>query len=199
MELSENFDYESVEEVLAEAEVESCASELQGMLCGMVTAGLKVEDAGWIDVIQEMIVESADMVSDVISPEIREVINNLANWTYAEINQQDSLAPMLLPDDNYPALDQLEAIILWCQGFLLGFGIQMGDSPIENDDIKEALTDLADISQLALEVEDDEESQNALLTVTEHVKVAVQVIHWEVVVKAQASVVDNTPKNETVH
>ena len=116
------------------------------MLCGMVAAGLKLEELGWADVILEMIVDSPDSDVDEVNPQVLETIRSLANWTFVEINQQDSLAPMLLPDDNYPTLDQLESIVLWCQGFLLGFGIQMGDSPIENEDIKEALSDLADIS-----------------------------------------------------
>lgn len=189
-----DIEYERVEELLAEDEIESSASELQGILAGMVSAGLDLKANGWPDLIAEMITDTGE-----VSAEVNQIVLALAAWTSSEMNESDTLAPMLLPDDNYPAIDQLESIILWCQGFLLGFGLQMGDKPIENEDIKEALTDLADISQLALEADDDEETLSALSTVTEHVRVAVQVIHWEIVVKSQASVAETAPENETLH
>lgn len=194
MELSENFDYESVEEVLAEAEIEASASELQGMLCGMLTGGLKLNQGNWTNELYEMISESGD-----VSAEVSNIIEALSQWTDKEMNDSDTLAPLLLPDDNYPTVDQLEAVIVWCQGFLLGFGLQVGDSPVDNEEVKEALTDLADISQLAVEADDDEETVGALSTVIEHIRVAVQVIYWEIVVKSRASVTESTPSNQTIH
>ena len=194
MELSENFDYESVEEVLAEAEIEACASELQGMLCGMITGGLKLNEVDWTKILYEMISESGQ-----VSSEVSGIVDALSEWTDKEMNDSDSLAPLLLPDDNYPTVDQLEAVIVWCQGFLLGFGLQIGDTSVDNDEVKEALTDLADISQLAVEADDDEETAGALSTVIEHIRVAVQVIFWEIVVKSRASVAESTPSSETIH
>ncbi|WP_196139842.1 UPF0149 family protein [Aliikangiella sp. G2MR2-5] len=194
MEPRKDLNYEKVEEILAEADLELTAAELQATLCGMISAGLKLSDEGWQDSIAVLVREDGQVPEN-----IQRLINDLAHWTEAEMQHHDLLAPTLLPDEDYPAVDQLEAITLWCQGFLLGFGLQTGDNPIENTDVREAIADLADISQLMIEADDDEETQEALFTVAEHIRVAVQVIYWEIVMKSQAGETAETPKNETIH
>ncbi|MCW8879782.1 MAG: UPF0149 family protein [Kangiellaceae bacterium] len=193
MESINDFDYENVEEILAEAEVETTASELQAAICGMIAAGLKPNDRGWRDTIFDLINDGRE-----VPIEVKQVIEELAEWTDKNINEQDSLAPTLLPDDGYPAVDQLEAIAVWCQGFLLGFGLQTSNDSVENPEVREGLNDLAEISQLELEAEDNEETRHAIFSFIEHIRVVVQVIHWELVVKHQASA-NISPGNDTVH
>lgn len=194
MELPENIDYEQVEEVLAEAECETSAAELQAILCGMLAAGISPNDKGWLQTV-------IDMVNDgrVLNEQAEAMIQTLFGWTHKQMNQHDSLAPTLLPDDSYPALDQLESVAEWCQGFLLGFGLQTANGDITNPEVKESLTDLADISQLELEAEENEETQTALFTLIEHIKVAVQLIYWEMVVKKSAGLNPDSSKGKTIH
>jgi yecA family protein len=194
MESAKNIDYEQVEEVLAEAEFEASASELQAILCGMLAAGINLNDKNWLTTI-------VDIANDgrSISEEAETTIQSIFTWTHHQMNQHDSLAPTLLPDDSYPAVDQLESVAVWCQGFLLGFGLQTGNSDVSNPEVKESLTDLADISQLELEAEENEETQTALFTLIEHIKVAVQLIYWEMVLKKTAGAGQASSAGKTIH
>jgi len=194
MDSQENIDYERVEEVLADSECETSAAELQAILCGMLAAGLKPDDKAWLTLLIDIVNDGRELTSAA-----KELIRHLFNWTHRQMNQQDSLAPTLLPDDSYPAIDQLQALAEWCQGFLLGFGLQMGNQTIHTPEIKESLTDLAEISQLQLEAEENEETRMALFTLTEHIKVAVQVIYWEVVVEKTARTTQAKPNKQTFH
>ncbi len=192
MAVIDDFDYEAAEELLADADVEVSASELQGIICGMMSAGQKFANNQWQTSILEVASDSGEMPTAVLDS-----MHQLALWTQQEMRQQDSLAPMLLPDDSYPTVDQLEAIVFWTQGFLLGFGLEIGDQPIESKDVKEAINDIAEISQLAIDADDDEETQIALTTVIEHLRVAVQVIYLDTVVANKKP--EMVPEDETLH
>lgn len=194
MESQDNIDYEQVEEVLAEAECETSAAELQAILCGMLAAGVKPNDKAWLPVVVDIVNDGRELAEEVQS-----MIQSLFIWTNTQMNQHDSLAPTLLPDDSYPAIDQLESLAEWCQGFLLGFGLQTSNEDITNPEVKESLTDLADISQLELEAEENEETQTALFTLIEHIKVAVQLIYWEMVVKKTAGASQPAASGQTIH
>jgi uncharacterized protein len=194
MDLQDNLDYESVEEILAEDECEASAAELQAILCGMLAAGIKLDDKHWLETVNDMINDSRELSDKSVK-----IIKTLFVWSHQQLNQDDALAPTLLPDDSYPAIDQLEAIADWCQGFLLGFGLQTGNQVIDNAEVKESLTDLADISQLELEAEEGEETQMALVTLIEHMKVAVKIIYWEMVLKQRAGQAPTMSNNKTIH
>ena len=194
MESVDNIEYEQVEEVLAEAECETSAAELQAILCGMLAAGISPNDKKWLTTVIDIANDGREL-----NQEAQTTIRSIFAWTHYQMNQHDSLAPTLLPDDNYPALDQLESVAEWCQGFLLGFGIQTANSDISNPEVKESLTDLADISQLELDAEENEETQTALFTLIEHIKVAVQLIYWEMVVKKTAGLGQSSTEGKTIH
>lgn len=194
MELIEDIDYEQVEEALAEDECETCAAELQGVICGLLTAGLSPQKSGWQITLAEMLNQGQDF-----SLQSKSSIDTVFAWTHQQMSQVDSLAPTLLPDDSYPVIDQLEALSKWCQGFLLGFGLQNGEKTIESQDVVESLNDIVEISQLNLETDENEENQTALFTLIEHIKVAVQVIYLEMVVKNSPSAPLNAPLDQPLH
>ncbi len=194
MDSTENIAYDSAEEVLAEADCETRAAELQAIICGMLSAGLKVSTSDWQQVLVDVINEGR-----AFSKELQDLVLNMASWTSHEMTHQEALAPLLLPDDSYPAVDQVEAIAQWCQGFLLGFGLQLGDQPIESEEVKESLTDIADISQLEIAAEENEETRTALFTISEHIKVAVQVVYCEVVLKTSVIKPSALTNSETLH
>jgi uncharacterized protein YgfB (UPF0149 family) len=190
----DDIDYESLEQALVDSEAEITAAELQGAITGLMSAGHK---AGSLKktVLVDLLGEQEQRVMAQLEP----LVKVLFEWTDAQLNQPDSLAPMILPDDSYPAIDQLEETVNWCLGFLFGFGLQSGDRPIESTEVKESLIDIADISQLELEAADDEETQEALFTLIEHIKVAVQIIHLELVVKPSSGLQREASEKPTLH
>ncbi|WP_444996181.1 UPF0149 family protein [Aliikangiella sp. IMCC44359] len=188
---NQEFDYEEVESILADADCDASAAQIQAIMCGMLSAGMSATNQQWFFTIADMVNEGRHF-----SAEVKTMMQSLFEWSALTINQHDILTPMLLPDDSYPAIDQLEALTDWCQGFLLGFGLQVGEQSIDNEEIKESLTDLAEISNIELDADENDETQEALVTLTEHIKVATQLIYWEMVVKKQTQIVD---QNTTLH
>ncbi len=186
--------YQTFDDLLAEADCEINASEFQGILAGMISAGLKSTDKRW----QSVVIEIAND-GHALSKEALEVTQNIFAESQTAFKQQDRLAPILLPDDEYPLIDRSEALSFWCQGFLLGFGLQFGDQSIDNAEISESLQDISEISQLALSTDEGEDSQIALVTVTEHIKVAVKAIYLELVIKKELVDVSSVDGNDTYH
>lgn len=186
--------YETFDNLLAEADCEISASEFQGILAGMISAGLKSTDKHW----QSVIVGVANE-GHALSKEVLEATRNIFAESQSAFMQQDMLAPLLLPDDKYPLIDRLEALSFWCQGFLLGFGLHFGDQSIDSSEISESLQDISEISQLELSTDESEESQIALVTVMEHIKVAVKVIYLELVIKKELNDANSVDGNDTYH
>lgn len=187
-------DYETIDGVMADADCDASAAEIQGFVCGLVAGGYQDESQAWIQSFEDMVYEGHQL-----PPQAQKVLRDLFVWTAHEMSQQDSLAPVLLPDDSYPAIDRLEALIDWSQGFLLGYGLQGGNTPVDNAEVSEALGDLAEICRLELSAEEDEDTQQALMVLIEHVKVAVQVVHWETITQNTAHMTQNSTNKPTLH
>ena len=58
--------YETLDELLAEADCEINASEFQGILAGMISAGLKSTDKGWQSVIIEVVNDGHALSKEVL-------------------------------------------------------------------------------------------------------------------------------------
>jgi len=188
-EFDKNLDelYETFDEVLAEADCEVTASEFQGIFAGMISAGLK-----------KLCCQAKGTLLEVINDghtfpkETQNTINNLFSESLRAFRDEDSLPVIMLPGDDYPLIDRLEAATLWCQGYLLGFGLQLANTKMDNPEIKEALVDISEISQLELVADESDEAKMALETLLEHIKVAVKMIYLELVFKQEQLAADSS-------
>lgn len=186
--------YETLEEALTNADCEISASEFQGVLAGMISAGLNATNNQWKSAVLEVVNDG-----HLLPAESQLVVENVFIESHRAFLEQDFLAPILVPGDDYPLIDRLEAVSFWCQGYLLGFGLQFGNAPINSSEISESLQDISEISQLEIESDESEESQMAMETLVEHIKVAVKVIYMELVVKKEQTVVRSVDGNDTYH
>lgn len=186
--------YEKFEELLANDDCDISASELQGAVTGMLSCGLKSDDAHWRVKLFSAVNDGVDL-----STKANQILDEVVYQSDLALAEEDSLAPILLPGDDYPVVDQLEALGQWCQGFLLGFGLQLGKKNIENQEVAEAIADISEISQVAVEADDGEESQEALITLVEHLKVGVKVIFLELVTKQSVITANKAVESTTYH
>jgi len=195
-EFDKNLDelHETFDEILAEADCEVTASELQGLFAGMVSVGLKSlccqAKANLLEVTND---------GHPFDEETQNAINQLFVESLRAFKEEDSLPIIMLPNDDYPMIDRLEAASLWCQGYLLGFGLQLGDTKLNNDEIEEVLKDISEISQLALVADDSDEANMALETILEHIKVAVKMIYLELVFKQEQLTASLSDAENTIH
>ncbi len=170
--------YEKVARQLTSAEVESGAAESHGLLCGLLCAGKKDADRLWI---QELFSDRG--TANLLVEECKRFLKQIYEDTQEAINGPGLGFTPLLPDDEQPIIVRATAVSEWCQGFLYGVGVA-GISPERqlSDETREALNDLAEITRMDhASLDDSEETNDALLEVTEFLWVAAMLVHEEMV------------------
>jgi uncharacterized protein YgfB (UPF0149 family) len=107
-----------------------------------------------------------------------------------QMNDIDSDFDLMLPDDDEPLEARVEALGVWCQGFV--FGIAIGGIKEDTElpaDSKELIKDIIEISragyvvdeeaELAVSEEGDEEDEVAFMEVSEYVRMGILLIYEE--------------------
>ena len=90
----------------------------------------------------------------------------------AELVAQSSVSlTLLLPSDDETLQLRTLALGQWAQGFLSGFGGNIGQTEISKD-VREILEDLISIAQIEVDEEEHEEGEVAYMEVSEYLRVA---------------------------
>jgi len=106
--------------------------------------------------------------------------------TVAQMNDSDVDFELMLPDDDDPLDDRVEALGIWSQGFVYGLaagGMKEGaDLP---EDSQEFIKDIVEISRAGYAVDDEadaaisEEDEVAFMEVCEYVRMGVLLVYEE--------------------
>jgi yecA family protein len=171
-------DYDYFNEQLTQADIESSAAEVHGLLCGLLCGGEK--DIG-PRIIGELMPSGGR--DDSAWEECRESLAGLIEETRDSLSGVQLGFPLLLPDDREPLPNRAAAARDWCQGFLYGMGLlgEIKDRELSGE-AQEALADLAEITRMELDgLEAGEEEENALVEVVEFIWVAATLIYDELV------------------
>ena len=153
-------------------------SELHGILLGQLAGGHQLDQADRLTtVLEHMGVEELD------EARLQHVKADLGEFYEAvgqEVDKDSSALRLLLPDDDYPLTERVDALAQWVRGFLEGLAIAASDALAKIDaDLQEMLRDLVEISQLDARVEASEEGEKELFEVCEYVRIAVLNIYAE--------------------
>ena len=79
---------------------------------------------------------------------------------------------LMLPDDDDSIVERGHALSVWVQGFNLGFGLHQKDKAIVSGDVKEVLSDFAEIANLSDEMDEDEDNEQAYFEIAEYVRIS---------------------------
>ncbi|MCY7295452.1 UPF0149 family protein [Alteromonas sp. a30] len=143
------------------------ASELQGILCGMLAGGMDPENPDWKLSLQDFINAGEPLNSEVASMTVE---------LYEQLCQQlqgDEFSLVLcIPEEGAPISERGQSLIAWVQGFMLGFGVQQQELKSCSEDVKEALQDFSDIIHMDSDMPENEESEQALFEVLEYVRIS---------------------------
>ena len=84
---------------------------------------------------------------------------------------------LIIPSDDESIAERVEAVSLWCSGFLSGYG-ESGRQLSSDDasDVKEALLDLSRIASMSGEVPEGEENESDLTEIVEFVRISTLLI-----------------------
>src|SRR6185503_5878196 len=173
-----SLDYDRLRESLAAAGAIVALAELHGGVCGALCAGGPAAARRWLlDSLEDAELDASAALSD----DLEELIS-----TSSKMLEDDELKfEPLLPSDDSPLAEQVEALAVWCQGFLSGVGSAApatARSSVEGDAVGEILRDFAEISRAGLgddEAEGQVEADFALAQIHEYVRVSVQLTFEE--------------------
>lgn len=182
--------YSKVTKVLQSENILADASEVQGILCGMLAGGMNIDDKEWLSAISDMINESAPFNSQV-----SESLVGIYNQLCQEFIEADFALQICLPEDNKPLNDRGRALINWVHGFLLGFGLHQNDLTKCSAEVKEALEDFSQITKMDESMDEDEESEQAFLEVLEYIRIGAMLCFNEL----GKSIIDSKQQSPKLH
>jgi uncharacterized protein len=166
---------------LDQAYVMASASEVHGLIAGLLSAGVEPDAQQLLPVLHDFLNDGQAFPADVKL----HVVEILAS-TAKDLAQNDFTFSMLLPSDDDSLPERLDAMVEWTQAFLVGFAVQQTDLSLVSDDVREALDQLSEVTRIDIHTTDDgsaEENDEAYYLVLEHIRIMVLACYSEVVQK----------------
>jgi yecA family protein len=185
-------DFASMQAIITAENVKAHASELNGVLAGLICAGFAFEDQGYIAMLDDLF-NSGDSFPKAVKSAIMQMYSEL--WT--NILDDDYSFSLLLPDDDDSMAERGHAISVWVQGFNLGFGLQQKDNPVVSEEVKEVLTDFSEIANLSDEMDEDEDTEQAYFEICEYVRISALLCFSELAIPPTTG--NPTKDNSTIH
>lgn len=170
--------YDAVTTALQRLQLGVDAGELHGALCGYLAAGSVPRRADWVSQLEI----DADGVAVANEP----VLDSLFVASCAQLADADLGFSLLLPADEAPVGERVDALLGWCRGFLGGFGLGVGSTPTLSPDAQEALQDMGRIAGFSFGEDEAERDEEALAEVAEFVRVAALLLHADTARDADA-------------
>jgi uncharacterized protein YgfB (UPF0149 family) len=170
-------DYDRLRDALADAGTVVALAELHGGACGALCGG-------GVPAAQRWLKDCLDDEDSAASPAaVAAELDAMLTASAVMLADPDLAFEPLLPDDDAPLDEQVEALALWCQGFLSGVGTAApGAAQQQDGPLAEILRDFAEISRAGLS-EDEAAGRGqpdfALAEIHEYVRVSVQIVFDE--------------------
>lgn len=149
---------------------------LHGSLTGVLAAGQRMEAADWISWATDMMGPS-----ETVSADHQAILKALYSTTLNALDDTNMSFRPLLPADDSPLSDRLEALSDWCGSFLGAFGtagVIAADKKIPAE-IEEILEDLSAIAQVETDQNSDAEAEQDFTAISEHVRLGVVSLYLE--------------------
>jgi uncharacterized protein YgfB (UPF0149 family) len=140
-------------------------AELQGLLLGRCCAGAGFTAEGWLE-------EAQDLFDGEVPSNLHAALIGLQEMVKTELLAQSSVSlTLLLPSDEEALSLRTTAIGEWAQGFLSGFGANIGKTELSKE-TQEIIEDLISIAQIQADEDEDEDGEVAYMEVNEYLRVA---------------------------
>ncbi|MCB1872252.1 MAG: UPF0149 family protein [Gammaproteobacteria bacterium] len=169
--------HEEIERRLASADLELSGSEVHGLLCGLVSSAAK-------SAIELLFAELFPQTEggDLLREECQYALRQLHDMTLTSLTDPGMSFALLLPADQTTIHLRACGVRDWCEGYLYGLGLAgtVDDSALSQN-ARESLRDLSEIAGMNVDTldDEDEEEEEALMQVTEFIRVAVMLVHEE--------------------
>ncbi len=150
-------DYDVIDTLLVRVEAEAFAAECHGFICGQICVTGSAEEGLWKDFL-DVQGNDDDLIQTCYDEVGHLVMRTLEQMLSAEFGLQ-----LLLPDDDTSMSLRVEALVNWCHGFLVGFGLSEGQSQTGiSSECNDVLEDFTQICRLGLDEEEAGEEQSLM-------------------------------------
>ena len=190
---SNRLDFASAQAIITTENIKAHASEIHGVLTGLICAGFPFEDQSYLAMLNDLF-NNGEGFPKKIKATVKQMFSEL--WT--DILDDAYSFQLLLPDDDDSIVERGHALGAWVQGFNLGFGLQQKDNPVVSEEVKEVLTDFAEIANLSDEMEEDEATEQAYFEINEYVRISALLCFSELAALPTKSG-DDKQESSTIH
>lgn len=166
--------YDELNSGLIESRAGTRASECHGVMSAFFIFNNELQ----MDLLRDHLVSGLD---DHIALEQAYVVLDAIGENVINMLESDEIIfELLIPDDDESIAMRATALSEWCAGFLSGLGLGgfNNEQPLSSD-CEEFIKDLAKISQLETQPEEDESSETALFELIEYVRIGVLTLQQE--------------------
>lgn len=182
-------DFESVEYGLIAASTPFSAAYLHGMIVAILCI-----EGGQNQKCRQLIEEKIPEMNEKHG-RLSELLNNLFSLTAMHLQDLNYELTLMLPADDSPLAQRLEALANWCEGFLEG--IEAENLPkgtlMQYPMVSEVLEDLAQIKELSFDAASTPENEKDYMELVEFVRVGALLVH------AECAQTENTPLAQPLH
>ncbi|WP_281645674.1 UPF0149 family protein [Parendozoicomonas sp. Alg238-R29] len=171
----EPFSFDKLADLFVEVRSMTPPSQLHGLLCGQLCAGLRPDHKSWLDAAAEQMA-----TSDEMSVRVRAGLVDFYDVVLGDISASDLSFSLLLPESDETVGQRTDALGQWCSGFLSGFGAAGVIGSKLSEEATGVLNDLAQIAQVqADDLEESEDSEKDFFEVCEYVRMATLMLFGE--------------------
>jgi len=174
-------DIPQLEDQLFELDASLGGTESHGAICGLLCAQGATEASQWL-----LHVLGEHEESNAALQSVGKKLLQIHQIAVSQMNDSEVEFELMLPDEDEALEDRVEALGVWCQGFVYGLaagGIKEGaDLP---EDSKEFIKDIVEISRAGYAADDEaeiavtEDDELAFMEVSEYVRVGVLLVYEE--------------------
>lgn len=149
---------------------------LHASLTGVLAAGHRMEADDWVN-------WAVDMMgpSEVVTADHKSLLKALYSSTLKALDDSGMSFKPLVPADDAPLSDRLEALSDWCGSFLGAFGTVgvLAENKEIPEEIEEVLEDLSAIAQVETDQDSDAQAEEDFTAISEHVRMGVLSLYLE--------------------
>jgi len=160
-------DFASAQAIITSESVEMHASELHGLLTGLICGGFTFESSEYIGVVNDMLNNGEGLTN-----EVKSLVKSMFSEVWQFLLDDSYGFQLILPDDDDSITERANGLGVWVQGFNLGFGLEQKNNASLSDDVKEILNDFTEIANLSSDVEEDEATEQAYYEISEYVRMS---------------------------
>ena len=158
---------DSLKIALDAAEIGQHPVEVHGALVGLICGGVEQTGDTWIKPLFDLMNDGQPLPA-----QLHQLVCDLFQDSVTRLAEFEFGFMPLLPEEEEPLSERVEALSLWAQSFLTGMAIIQPKLNQASAEVREVIKDLAEIAQVEFDVADDEESEAAYTELLEFVRIA---------------------------